>query len=157
MRRKDIRQVPDTQEVFLYPDSGVSVIIEILQRVEPDDLTEAAKFHFDSLAHDNSAASATVKSIEQVPNERKDETPTATTLVGVQQIAKFNRSDEDTVEILLVLYRVQSKNIDLVLTFNVPGAAQDGEAVGEAGRNSALRDFTTAVKSLKIVDFGLFA
>lgn len=75
----------------------------------------------------------------------------------MQQIAKFNRSDEDTVEILLVLYRVQSKNIDLVLTFNVPGAAQDGEAVGEAGRNSALRDFTAAVKSLKIVDFGLFA
>lgn len=39
-----LRQVPDTQEVFLYPDSDVSIIAEILERVEPSDFSEAAKF-----------------------------------------------------------------------------------------------------------------
>lgn len=35
---RDLRQVPDNQEVFLYPNSNVSVIIEVLQRVsEPMD------------------------------------------------------------------------------------------------------------------------
>lgn len=30
----DLRIVPDAQEVFMYPDSGVSIIVDILQRVE---------------------------------------------------------------------------------------------------------------------------
>ena len=35
---RDLRQIPDNQEVFLYPDSNVSIIIEVLQRVpEPND------------------------------------------------------------------------------------------------------------------------
>lgn len=40
---RDIRQVPDTQEVFLYPDSSVSIIVEILQRIDPPDFRDAAK------------------------------------------------------------------------------------------------------------------
>jgi hypothetical protein len=39
----DLRQVPDTQEVWLSPDSDISVVIEILERVEPDDPGEVAK------------------------------------------------------------------------------------------------------------------
>jgi len=41
---RDLRQVPDTQEVFVYPDSQISIIVEILQRVAPNDGVEAAKF-----------------------------------------------------------------------------------------------------------------
>lgn len=48
MDTSDLRQVPDTQEVFLYPDSGVSIIVEILQSVEP---TEAADIARCELAH----------------------------------------------------------------------------------------------------------
>jgi len=39
-----IRQVPDHQEVFLVPNSQISVIVEVLQRVAPNDDLEAAKF-----------------------------------------------------------------------------------------------------------------
>jgi hypothetical protein len=42
--RRDIRQVPDTQEVLLYPDSDVSLIFEILERVDEEDPQDAAKF-----------------------------------------------------------------------------------------------------------------
>ncbi len=40
----DLRQVPDTQEVFLYPDSGVSIIFEVLQRVDKEDDQDAARY-----------------------------------------------------------------------------------------------------------------
>ena len=45
--RSDVRQVPDTQEVFTLPDSDVSILFEILQIVSEgdakDDLQEAAR------------------------------------------------------------------------------------------------------------------
>jgi len=41
---RGIRQVPDHQEVFLVPNSQISVIVEVLQRVAPNDDLEAAKF-----------------------------------------------------------------------------------------------------------------
>jgi hypothetical protein len=39
----DLRQIPDTQEVFLYPNSSVSIVIEILQRVEPTHFSDAVR------------------------------------------------------------------------------------------------------------------
>jgi hypothetical protein len=41
----DVRQVPDNQEVFLYPDSDISMIVEILQKVEPASLDDAIKYN----------------------------------------------------------------------------------------------------------------
>lgn len=43
-----IREVPDTQEVFISPSSNASYVIEILQKVEPSDPKDAAR----SLHHD---------------------------------------------------------------------------------------------------------
>jgi hypothetical protein len=39
----DLRQIPDTQEVFLSPDSDVSYIVEILEQVEGDDTSDVAR------------------------------------------------------------------------------------------------------------------
>jgi hypothetical protein len=41
---RDLRQVPDNQEVFVYPNSPISIIVEILERVAQEDDQEAAKF-----------------------------------------------------------------------------------------------------------------
>lgn len=40
---RDIRQVPDSQEVFVYTDSDSFLSVEVLQRVPKDDDTEAVK------------------------------------------------------------------------------------------------------------------
>ena len=40
---RDLRQVPDTQEVFLYPNSGTSIIVEVLERVAEDSADAAAR------------------------------------------------------------------------------------------------------------------
>lgn len=39
----DMRQIPDNQEVFSYPDSNVSVIVEVLEAVEPTNPHDAIR------------------------------------------------------------------------------------------------------------------
>jgi hypothetical protein len=57
----------------------------------------------------------------------------------------------------MALYRIETKSIDLVVTFNVPLKTNNGDAVGEEGVMLAKDDFMVLVQSLKIVDYGLFA
>ena len=109
-----------------------------------------------SLAHDNSAQSSVVHDIMVVPNDRGDDTPSPIILVGTQKVPKFHGTNADEVRILMALYRVESKGIDLVVTCNVPMVSADSGAVGEEGWKVAKEDFDLLVNSLKIVDFGLF-
>ncbi|KAF9264869.1 Mog1p/PsbP-like protein [Marasmius fiardii PR-910] len=153
----NIRQVPDTQEVFLFPNSSVSVIVEVLERVQPQNYEEAIKFHFDSLAYDNSASSQKVDSINIIPNDRGDKTPSVIVLSGLQLVTKYNRTQADEVRIFMALYRVEEKSIDLVVTFNVPLTSLDDGAVDAGGVKTYEHHFDTFVRSLRIVDFDLFA
>jgi hypothetical protein len=57
----------------------------------------------------------------------------------------------------MALYRVESKNVDLVITMNVPLVAEDGGAVVGNGWDEAEEVFMQLVRSLRIVDFDLFA
>ncbi|KAG8690663.1 hypothetical protein FRC11_009961 [Ceratobasidium sp. 423] len=155
----DLRQVPDTQEVFLATDSDVSVVFEILQRVEPDNPIEVAKFHFDSLSHDNDAVSSTVEFVNTPAQQPESAGPIKlSVLQGTQLVPKFNRTHPDTVKIFLAVYRVVEKDIDLVLTFNVPVQTEKtGSAVDAEGAKRWFDAYEAAVASLKIIDFGLFA
>jgi len=150
------RQVPDTQEVFVYPDSQISIIVEILQRVAQNDDLEAAKFHFGALAEDNSAGSSFVEStVATLPNDRGDKTPSPIVLKGSQLVRKFNSTVPDTIRIFLAVFRVESKKIDLVLSMNVPLRTVEGKT-DDVEYQRAQHDFETAVKSLRILDLGLF-
>lgn len=40
---REIRQVPDTQEVYVAVDSDVSFIVEVLERVDPPNANEAVR------------------------------------------------------------------------------------------------------------------
>ncbi|KAG9112454.1 hypothetical protein FRC07_007896, partial [Ceratobasidium sp. 392] len=155
---------PDTQEVLLASDSEVSVVVEILERVEPDDAREAAKFHFDSLAHDNDVAEQLDASvIHQVTLPTPDapiNSLVLSVLQGTQLVPKFNRTHPDTVKIFLAVYRVHEKNIDVVLVFNIPVEAEkEGSAVPLGGEKYVgwANAFEEAVRTFKIVDYGLFA
>ncbi|KZV70487.1 Mog1p/PsbP-like protein [Peniophora sp. CONT] len=146
----DLRQIPDTQEVFLSPTSDVSIILEILESVPATDLIDAAKYHFNSLAHDNDATAATVLTVTTIPNDRGDGTPSPTVLSGTQQVRKFNRTNADDVRIYMAVYRVPGKSVDAVLTMNVP-------FVDQAQLDEARDVFNAAARSLAIVDYALFA
>lgn len=120
-------------------------------------LTLLSRFHFSSIAHDNDATSSTVHAVEILPSPESSG-PSPTILTGRQTVAKYNCTTPDEVEILLALFRIAEKNVDLVLSFNVPTAIANGEgAIGEAGQERVRVVFDEAVRSLKIVDLGLFA
>jgi len=101
------------------------------------------------LAHDNSAEFQEVESICLIQKTSQDRTPIPIALEGLQQVRKFNHTTADDVRIYMALFRIEEKDIDLVVTFNVP-LAPLGEGIGKA-------DFRTFVETLRIVDYGLFA
>ncbi len=154
----------------MYPDSGISIIVEILQSVEPADGIEAvrldldpipqlnakqlSRYHFSALAHDNDANHTDILHTRKIEGDSK---PPIFVLHGEQHIQKFNAAELDRVCILMALYRIEEKKADLVVTFNVPTEAADGKGVGEAGLKLAQQDFENFVTSLRIIDDGLFA
>jgi len=162
----DFRQVPDTQEVYLLNDADISFIIEILERVAPDDGNEAARFHFESLAHDNDATSSQIDTVLPSQNTDKGPSPPAQpacySLIGTQTVPKFNKRAQqaDTVRILLGLWRVDARNIDVVFSVNVPvvtGSDLNARGVGQPGMDWAQAAWEHAKSTFEIHDWGLFA
>ena len=83
-----------------------------------------------------------------------DKTPAPVVLRGNQLVRKFNSTAPVKIYILLAVFRVASKNVDLVLSMNIPRTAE-GEVV-DAEHKEVQSDFEVAVKSLRILDFDLF-
>lgn len=149
----NFRQVPDNQEVLLSNDAGVSVIVEVLQCVstgtDESVMDHAVRYHFDSLAHDNSALKSEVAWVD-APSAAAPEgaTPTPALLQGVQRVQKFGKAEnESDVNIYVAVWRLPSKNVDLVMSLNDP--ERTSQSIGEA--------FRAAAASLRIRDWGLFA
>ncbi|KAL8293033.1 hypothetical protein RQP46_000727 [Phenoliferia psychrophenolica] len=161
----ELRQVPDSQEVWLDNDSNLSFILEVVELVTEsgpaDDQQAALRFHFDSLAHDNTALSSTVSSLS-LPSSAAPTTPPNPPLLGpavlsgLQTVAKFNLPPEraDTVLVLMALWRIPDKRADLVLCVNFPVREEGGP---ELDSQLARSVFEKAVQGLKIKDYGLFA
>jgi hypothetical protein len=117
------------------------------------------RFHFNSIAHDNQAAVTTLdEQMMLIPNDRPDDsTPSPIIIHGTQDVRKYTNAVADHVHISIGLFRVAVKGIDLVVTLNAPLQSVDNGAVDAAGLSRAREDFDTLVRSLRILDFGLFA
>jgi hypothetical protein len=113
------------------------------------------RFHFESLADDNSAASSSVESVTKMSYDWRDGTPSPIILKGTQLVRKFNSAVPDTIRVLLAVFRIESKNVDLALSMNIPLQTAEG-GTGDDEYQRAERDFNTAVESLRIINFGLF-
>ncbi|ORY31653.1 hypothetical protein BCR39DRAFT_526129 [Naematelia encephala] len=175
----DLRQVPDNQEVFLASDSETSLIVEVLAMVTDGlaghDLWEAVKYHFSSLAHDNSALSShilTSSPSSPIPSSSQQTTtpitPTPVILTGIQKIHKYSHAASgaprpghesdipDDVWIGVALWRVWvgHKTADVVCSVNVNLSATDGK--GNEEKQSVEAWWVRAVEGFRIVDFGLF-
>lgn len=109
------------------------------------------------MADDNSATSSSIEKVATIPipKAKGDNTPSPIVLHGNQLVRKFNSVVPDVVHVLLAVFRIKSKNVDLVLSVNVPlGGVEDEADVAEYHR--AQHDFDAAAKSLRILDFDLF-
>ncbi|GAA96677.1 uncharacterized protein L969DRAFT_54663 [Mixia osmundae IAM 14324] len=164
----DLRQVPDTQEVFLAPDSDISVILEILQAVDLKQDEEAIRHIFDSLAHDNDAFSSKVTDVTALSTSQDG--LSRASLRGWQSVSKFNKSSDqaDLVRIYLGLIRIpanltrsKTQGAEMLVCVNAPA----GKALELLQQNAtALQDesvplavFEQIMDSLHIVDYSLFA
>jgi len=153
-----LRQVPDNQEVFLSPVDDVTFIIEILEKVKVDDLSKAAEFHFDSIANDNRAESQSIGKIIPPLTSSTREHPTPILLKGTQRIQKFNRLTMDDVLIYVAVFRLDTYNVDIVFSCNMPIRTGNPNTTITEDRevDHATEAFEHAVNSLKIVDYSLF-
>lgn len=177
----DLRQVPDTQEVYLSPQDGASYILDVLQPSLPASETpeQAIKQHFDNLAHDNSAHSAAVQQVSTFPAgvPQQGNTPTPVFLQGVQYVQKTGEGRPvDEVGIYLALWRLSPrKEYDLLLSLNIPrphhaagsvpepdavadpsAADKEAGAVSPAAERQYVEHFKRTIASLAIQDWGLF-
>ena len=142
--------------MLLAGDSDVSVIVEVLQQAtegaSQGALDRAARFHFDSLAHDNSALEAHVEYVEAPAGEKAaapPATPAPALVRGAQRVRKFGKaSEEDSVHIWAAVWRIEAKNVDLVLSVNDPATT---------GLDQVDAWFRHAAQTLRIEDYGLFA
>ncbi|KNZ62788.1 hypothetical protein VP01_1223g5 [Puccinia sorghi] len=170
----------------------LSMIIEVLERVDVKDLPmdqlpsadpdallpqTIIKYHFDSLAHDNSSDLATIKCIE-LPQDRTQfgapvtieptsgtgRTPEPVSCYGLQSISKFNASKAESheVHIWLALWRLNGvgnngKGTDLVLTFNLPHLPASHPPHFQRSLEHTHLLFQHSAQSLRIVDWTLFA
>ncbi|CAO1639017.1 unnamed protein product [Sympodiomycopsis kandeliae] len=152
----DLRQIPDNQEVLLSPDSNITHIIEILECVSDQKTNEdIARFHFDSLAHDNDASQSNILSIQEGASQ--GDTPSPIILKGKQSIHKFNNDTQsDQVLIHVAIWRLSPrKQIDIVMSWNEP-LVEEGQQVSQ-GDEKVEQAFQKAVKSFNIKDWSLFA
>ncbi|KAK0564310.1 hypothetical protein OC861_004359 [Tilletia horrida] len=155
----DFRHVPDTQEVWVSPDTSaegeISFILEVLEHVEPERPEDAIKFHFEALAEDNSAESHSVDRIwtSSTPSTSA-QTPSPTLLAGTQSVRKYGRQSAAPapVQIYVALWRYPQRKTDLVMSFNVAGVASSTSAQQAA----VLATFERAASSLALVDANLF-
>lgn len=119
------------------------------------------RFHFDSLAHDNSAQSSTVESVipPSIDSPSSPGHPAPSLLSGTQIVRKFNRTASDTVRIFVALFRISEKKSDVVLSCNVPISSSNPETKVVSGNDlqAVTAAFEHAVASFKILDYSLFA
>lgn len=119
----------------------------------------ADRFHFDALAHDNSALDGKVDSVSVITEEKSDPSiRKSLALVGTQYIQRQRDAPPDEVRIAMGVIQIRKQITeredicnDLVVTFNVPI-----KSAGEEGWATADRDFKALVASLQIMDYGLF-
>jgi hypothetical protein len=143
---------------------------EAVKYVFPQENADS-RFHFDSLAHDNTALSSTILTsppsspINSSPLEGNAQ-PKPVTLIGTQKIHKFTHNptgaprpghedeEPDQVWIGMALWRcwMGKKKADVVLSVNVNLGAEGGEA--EKEKVAAWLERT--VSSFRIEDWGLF-
>ncbi|KAI8387564.1 related to Nuclear import protein MOG1 [Nakaseomyces glabratus] len=163
-----LREVPDTQEVFVnsrtpqecaHAEDGLaeneSIIIDLLQMVEAPSDDEALNVHIEDVTSLNGGdAWDTVK---------KETQPDGTiTCILTESVHKWGKQDmRETLAICLALKRMKDVETDVLISINVPLKAEEVELLSkteEVKRLTADYDvLKNIVKEFKVLDKSLFA
>ncbi|KAI8917377.1 Ran-interacting Mog1 protein-domain-containing protein, partial [Entophlyctis helioformis] len=152
-----LREVPDHQEVFVDMTGESSMIVELLEAEDGDNVVMSAQRHYAQLADDNDATGpdARVVSVQEISAAQLPQAlqqAKVALLVGVQRIAKFRERGEaakNTVGIYLGIMHLPTVGTDVLVTFNqtievgshsssqhsVGGPADASAAFGQRGQS----------------------
>ncbi|OJD38093.1 ran-interacting mog1 protein [Diplodia corticola] len=163
-----IREVPDTQEVWLDRDGFTSVIFDLTERVDESQASsdeEALKYHLQDMVDDSNDAThcwqTSAAVLARMPNVP------AYALVATQHPAAGpggRKPQADFTALLLVLIRLVEQKTDIIITVNVPhvpGEYPKEEVDFAAAKQGPLVDAAATIKqrileTFEIKDFGLF-
>ncbi len=158
-----LRQVPDTQEVFADGDTDQSFIIEILSYTHEVTDDKIAEYMFTDLADANGAQKRT---LVHSTNLTDQELPNFTSYfkswaLGEQHVAKYNEQAENQINIYVGVVRIPKYETDILLTFNDPvvinplSSSASSTAKG-SNVNSSSQLFKQVFESLKVNDWSIF-
>lgn len=128
----DLRQIPDTQEVFLNPSENTrdytqlnkddSIIVDLMERIDGDD-TEAIREHFSEISALNDTSNSwKLVSIDDAPNKLNSKAYIGT---GVEPALKWGRDEskgldyKPTLVVVLGIIRLKKVDTDVLVTQNV--------------------------------------
>ncbi|KAJ3336307.1 hypothetical protein HDU93_003111 [Gonapodya sp. JEL0774] len=177
-----LREIPDTQEVFVHSQTDASVIIEILEVADVAG-AECGSWHFWNIAEENDAKEQSqILNVENYSGSAFPKLPSnaiVSLVHGRSLISKYRENARNLVNVHLAVVRLPAPHSsDIVITYNDPalistesssaGAvanASGGGAVvangvvvpnGGGGLSTGHGEFTDLVNSFSIVDFSLF-
>ncbi|ODV81845.1 Mog1p/PsbP-like protein [Suhomyces tanzawaensis NRRL Y-17324] len=153
-----IRQVPDTQEVFIIEDQSLtsntskwdqSVIFDLLERVELDEYDAAIGMHLEDIAE-----GATNHFVEAVATKTGE--PAHLSYFCVENPRRDRREPDlpGAVVTMVALIRLARVATDVLITMNVPVASE--AAMGAVAESEAYKKFRDISGSYTIHDWELF-
>ncbi|CCH41013.1 Ran guanine nucleotide release factor [Wickerhamomyces ciferrii] len=178
----DLRQIPDTQEVFLNPSENTkdytilhkddSIIVDLMERIEGEDL-EAIKEHFSEIAALNDSSNSwKLFAVDQTSNKLNTKAYIA---IGLEPAMKWGRDEskgldyKPTLAVVLGIIRLDKVETDVLITQNVlisdKEELQDLEKLtdlsdeqNKAAKRISLADgiVKQAINTLEIKDWNLF-
>ena len=158
-----LRQVPDTQEVFADGNTDQSFIIEILSYTHEVTDDKIAEYMFTDLADANGAQKRTlvhntILTDQDLPHFTGYFKSWA---LGEQYVAKYNEEAENQINIFVGVVRVPKYETDILLTLNDPvvinplSSSASSTAEGENVNNST-QLFKQVFESLNVKDWSIF-
>ncbi|CCE63842.1 hypothetical protein TPHA_0F03620 [Tetrapisispora phaffii CBS 4417] len=166
-----IREVPDTQEVYVnsrtdsdHFDDGLgrneSIIFDLLERVDATDDKEALEVHIGEISELNDSDGWLKINWKQLDN-------TSQTVILIESAKKWGKQSlEEVVVICMGLIRFKEFDTDVVITINVPLGTKLLDSENEqklkesvcenSNVKAAYRILQTTIKDFKIVDKTLF-
>ncbi len=181
----DLRQIPDTQEVFLNPSENTrnytqlnkddSIIVDLMERIDGDD-TEAIREHFSEISALNDTSNSwKLVSIDDAPNKLNSKAYIGT---GVEPALKWGRDEskgldyKPTLVVVLGIIRLKKVDTDVLVTQNVLISDEDelkdleklqGAESSESEENRAAKRIALAktvvkeaISNLTVEDWNLF-
>ncbi|KAL1306017.1 hypothetical protein AAFC00_004147 [Neodothiora populina] len=178
----DIRQVPDTQEVFLDKDGFTSIVFDILERVGEEENCktdlEALKYHLEDIVEDDTEGTQVWETnsafLQKLPNTTTNPIQSYTLLATQQHqspptqtstaTSKPPKPTPDFTAITILLIRLEAHKTDIVISINVPhspGEYDPADVNLEAAKKGALIERALAhreriLQTFEIREWGLF-